>query len=150
VWAIGLVAWTAVAACQDSKTTSLSCQQFASAQALCDSPGCDLTWAAVETNHAYCDSCGFITRRAGDCGDYRVLTSMGVDTGSSFYYRRDTGALVAAQFWSPPSPMGICYVVATEVFAPPASCDTTMFSTLPGWCSPDGGPATCPDGGASP
>ena len=152
VWAIGVLAWTAVSACEDSKATSLVvCQQFASAQEFCDTHFCETTWTAVETNQAYCDSCGLGTHLAGDCGDYRVLAHMGVDSGSSYYYRRDTGALVAAQYWSPPSPTGACFVVSTEVFAPPASCDTRTYAPLPGWCAADAGTdSSCAAGGASP
>jgi hypothetical protein len=140
LWAIGLLAWTAVLACQDRKTTtSLICQSFASAQELCDGQGCDPTWTAVETNHAYCNSCAVGTYLAGDCGDYSVLNYLAVDSGSSAYYRRDTGALVATEVWGAPNLTAICSVVAGEVFSPPASCDTAQFFMLPGWCSPDAG-----------
>ena len=105
-----------------------------------DGPGCDLTWTAVETNHAYCDSCGFATHLAGDCGDYRVLTSMGVDTGSSFYYRRDTGALIASEFWSPPSPTGTCHVVATEASPAAGQLRYRMFSSCRVGVRPTGAP----------
>ena len=148
--AIGVLVCAAVSACQGSKTTSLTCDPFPSAQELCDGLRCDPTWTAVETNHAYCHSCDlFAMCRAGACGDYNVLDCNGIDSGSAYYYRRDTGALVAAQFWGAPSPTGTCAVVGTETFSPPASCDTTRFSLLPGWCPPDAGVA-CPDGGAAP
>jgi hypothetical protein len=75
---------------------------------------------------------------------------MGLDTGGSYFYRRDTGALVAARFFAPPGPSGTCYVVATEAFSNP-TCNSSAFSTLPGWCSSDAGAAgQCPDGSAAP
>jgi YD repeat-containing protein len=133
----GLLAGAAVVpACNGSKTTSPTCMSFASAAALCEVLSCDETWAAVQTDPAYCDHCGNVYR-AGDCGDYHVLTYAGVDFGGSYYYRRDTGALVAVQHFSPPSPTGTCDVVGTAAFSFPASCDTTTFSPLPGWCPPD-------------
>jgi len=110
----------------------------ASAEALCDREGCEPTWSAVETNHAYCDG-SFIDHRAGDCGDYHVLTDMGLDFGSTYYYRRDTGELVAAEFWGAPSATGTCSAVGGHTFSQPASCDTSTFSALPGWCSGDAG-----------
>jgi hypothetical protein len=142
VWVIGFVAWTAVSACQSRKAMSVACKPYASAQELCDAEGCDPNWTAVETNHAYCNSCVAAgTVRAGDCGDYHVLRNLGVDSGSTTYYRRDTGALVASQSFGSPVPTGTCSVVAGEIFSPPADCDMTTFSTLPGWCSPDAGAA---------
>jgi len=140
--AIGLLSWAAASACQGSKTTSLVCQPFASAQELCDGVGCDPTWTAVQTDHAYCQSCNAIgTCLAGDCGDYHVVTCNALDSGHSYYYRRDTGALVAAVFAGAPNPVSTCSVVSTETFSPPPSCDSRTYSALPGWCSPDAGAA---------
>lgn len=138
--AIGLLICAAVSsACGSSKkTTSLTCTSFASAEALCSGEGCDTTWAAVEANHAYCDTCAGGPRTAGDCGDYHVLTYTGVDTGGTYYYRRDTGALVAAQFFGAPNPSSTCLAVGATSFTFPA-CDTTTFSMLPSWCSLDAG-----------
>src|ERR1043165_4441203 len=148
LFAVGLLAWSAISACEGSKLTTskkmtpIACTQFASAQALCDKEHCSPTWTEVQTNHAYCASCsGGYTCSAGDCGDYHVVACMGVDTGASYYYRRDNGALVAGQFFAPPSPNGSCDVVSAEVFSAPARCDPTCFSAFPGWCSPDAGAA---------
>ena len=140
--AIAVLAGPAVAACQGSKTTPpVTCETFASAQELCDGQGehCAPTWSAVETNDAYCERCAFRTWSAGECGDYHVLDSIGVDTGARYYYRRDTGTLEYAQFFSAPSPHGSCAVVGTAAFSPPAGCESTALSQLPGWCPPDAG-----------
>ena len=136
--AIGLLAWAAVSSCQGSKTASLACKPVTSAQELCGGGSCDSTWTAVEANQAYCDRCG-VAWLAGDCGDYHVLTSITLDTGGSYYYRRDTGTLIATEFWGPPSPTATCLVADTAAFTPPASCETGAFSKLSGWCSIDGG-----------
>lgn len=148
LFATGLLAAMTVAACGSSKPASPpSCTSFSTAEALCASQGCDATWAAVETNPAYC-ACGFDRSSAGDCGDYHVLESTGVDNGARYYYRRDTGLLVYAQFFSAPSPSGICASVGTAAFSAPANCESSALSPLPGWCSQDAG--TCPDGSAAP
>jgi hypothetical protein len=143
LFAVGLLAGAAASGCQQNKTTSasLTCKSFASAEALCADQGCDPTWTAVETNHAHCDTCAGGPWLAGDCGDYHVLTYTGVDTGSSYYYRRDSGALAAAQFFGAPNPTSTCYAVGAASFAVPPSCDTTTFSMLPSWCSLDAGAA---------
>jgi hypothetical protein len=137
---IGFVVCTGVAACGGSKATmsSLSCGSVASAEALCDRQGCDPTWSAVETNHAYCDQ-SVVEHGAANCGDYHVLTSLGLDYGSTYYYRRDTGALVAVQSWGAPSPTGTCTVVAAQTFSPPGTCERAALSELPGWCAGDAG-----------
>jgi hypothetical protein len=141
---MGALAGAAVSACQGSKLTTtpppVVCETFASAQALCDVDHCDTTWAAVETNVAYCDRCTWQSWTSGDCGDYHVLDVINVDTGASYYYRRDTGMLVYAQFFSPPNGGG-CAAVGTATFSPPDSCNARASNKLPGWCPPDAGVA---------
>lgn len=139
--AAGFLACTAVAACGGSKTTtssSPSCEPVASAEALCGGRrDCDTTWSAVQTDDAYC-SANPPDYLAGDCGDYHMLTYLGLDSGGTYFYRRDTGALVAATFWAAPSPTGTCTVVGAETF-PSVDCPDTAFAKLPGWCPGDAG-----------
>jgi hypothetical protein len=140
--AIAVLAGAAVAACQGSSKTAnpVTCKTFASAEELCDTERCIPVWSAVETNRAFCASCAYPSVSAGDCGDYHVLDSIGVDSGAMYYYRRDTGTLVYAQFFSAPGTGNSCSVVGTAAFSPP-SCASAAFSSLPGWCSPDAGAA---------
>ena len=136
---MSVLAGAVVSGCQGSKLTPpVACTVFASAQELCDVQHCDPTWTAVETNRAYCDRCTYQSWSAGDCGDFHVLDVVNVDTGARYYYRRDSGTLVYAQFFSPPNG-GSCFVVGTAPFSPPASCDSTAFSKLADWCPPDAG-----------
>ncbi len=149
---VGLLAWAAISACQTSKTTALACKSFSSAEELCAAQACDPTWAAVATDPALCPRCSYFPNcLVSDCGDYHVLRCSGIDSGTSSYYRADTGALVAIQSWGAPNLTDTCMAVGLETFAPPAGCDTDASSTLPGWCPADAGPdPSCPDAGSSP
>jgi hypothetical protein len=138
--AIGVFACAAaVTACQSSKAT-LSCTSVASAEELCASQHCDTTWAAVEADHTYCDTCALGASYVAvlDCGDYHVLSAFSVDSGSTFYYRRDTGALVAVQSGGAPNITDTCYAVGAVSFSPP-TCPTAALSRVPSWCGPDAG-----------
>ncbi|HLK90615.1 MAG TPA: hypothetical protein VKZ18_12010 [Polyangia bacterium] len=153
--AIGVLAWAAISACQSSlpgKTTPLVCKSFSSAEELCAAQPCDATWAAVATNHVYCQPCSLVPGcSASDCGGYHVLHCMGLDSASISYYRADTGTLAAIESWGAPNLTDTCMAVGAETFSAPASCDTDASYTLPGWCPSDAGPdPACGDSGASP
>ena len=83
---------------------------------------CDTTWTAVETRSPIASGC---TWRSVVCRRLRRLPRPGridVDAAASYYYRRDTGTLVYAQFFSPPNGVGSCAVVGTApFFARPAA-----------------------------
>ena len=123
------VVCASAAACGNS---SGECERVASAP--------DSTWAAVQTNHAYCNACASDQWSVGTCGGYNVLSYVGPDTGGQAFFDAASGQLAGAVAVS--NGIRSCWVYGSAAFSPPADCSFTGTAPdPPQWCSPDAGAA---------
>ena len=131
--AVALASLSAVAGhgCGSGRPTGMSCKRVASAAELCDSSPCDLTWAAVETDHTHCGACAPNVWSVTEYGPYHVLSYEDLDINGSFFYDASSGDLVATTGTANGS-FTWCSVAGGASFSPPRSPSRSCRATCPG------------------